>query len=94
MKSLGYIQYERRSNDACYILTPEGEDAVSEYCNELRRRATELADRRWTRILAIIAIIISMLALALEFDDRGYIELFKAPNTPSTQVPPQKSAQL
>ena len=31
------------------------------------------ADKRWTRGLAIAAIIISLAALALELDDRGYL---------------------
>lgn len=39
--------------------------------------ADVLSERRWTRGLSIAAIIISLIALALEFDDRGFFDVFK-----------------
>lgn len=53
-------------------------------------RARENSERLWTRSLAIIAILISLLALLLEFDDRGYLDRFKPERIPAAQSQPAK----
>ena len=49
-----------------YVVTIDGRRYL-EYLNDQRN------DRRWTRGLAIAAILISLFALILEMDDRGFL---------------------
>lgn len=79
---LGYVNSSRHeSGMAVYQLMPAGDDALSAYYDEARRRAAEKADRWWTRGLAIVAILISLIALILEFDSRGYLAFLKPGKT-------------
>ena len=59
-----------------------------EYLEHTRRIRS---DNRWTRGLAIAAILISLAALALEFNSRGYLDWFKPGKTPSAQSLSAKS---
>lgn len=69
LEGKGYIQVKRADNGTAFTLhlTDLG------YCF-FENSDAALSDRRWTRGLAIAAIIISLLALALQFFDS---ELFK-----------------
>lgn len=49
-----------------YAISPDGLRYLDYLCDQTR-------ERRWTRSLAIAAIIISLFALVLELDDRGFL---------------------
>ena len=85
LEGLGLISFVRPDGVTLmwYGITQEGR------CY-FENRAKENSDRRWTRGLAIVAILISLLALLLEFDDRGFLDLFKPERTTAAQSPSTK----
>ena len=81
LKTLGYLSVSIDFSQAC--TTGKGYAALDEY-RDLR------SDRRWTRGLAVVALVISLFALLLELDDRGYLGgMFSA--LKSTQSAAQRS---
>lgn len=81
LKALGYLSVSIDFSQA--FTTDEGYAALDEY-RDLR------SDRRWTRGLAVVALVISLFALLLELDDRGYLGgMFSA--LKSTQSVAQRS---
>lgn len=66
-KPMGWNQ--GRSTGFDYSISADGLRYL-EYRKDIR------SERRWTRIFSIIAIVISLAALFLELQDRGYIPFF------------------
>lgn len=76
LQGLGYIQIHWANVDHPYrIKLTDSGLAYLESNKSLRK------DQRWTRGLAIVAILISLVALILEFDSRGYLEWLKPEKT-------------
>lgn len=90
----GYVQSERRypvgsleNPMDIYAITKAGRVALADH-------RSKLADRRWTRALAIAALIISLLSLALEFEDRGYLDWFRTTRSAPQSAVPTPSGKL
>lgn len=68
LRYFGLVRYEDFDDKERVLcdITPKGVRYI-EYCKD------EKSDKLWERWLAIIAIIISLIALTLELDDRGML---------------------
>ena len=67
LKSSGLVVVQLEGDRPSRLtLTDDG----ATYCERQRDAANE---RRWTRGLAVVALVISLFALLLELDDRGYL---------------------
>lgn len=89
----GYAARQGALEIAAYVITDLGKIALSD-------DAVLKNERRWTRGLAIAAIIISLLTLMLELDDRGMLgglfdgfKTTRSDHLSSTPTPPEKSAE-
>ena len=93
LEAKGFVNSQEYDEEVWYVTLTDPGMTYFETCRDVIR------ERRWTRGLAIAAIIISLLALILEFDDRGMLcGLFDGFRTtrsdcPSlTSAPPEQSA--
>ena len=83
----GYVERFPVNGSTGLRILPAGEVALAEH--RIAHR-----ERLWTRWLAIIAIIVSLAALALELDDRGYLDWAKLEKTHAAQsMLPQSESQ-
>lgn len=76
LEAFGLIAPYRGVNDQIVYIA-----ITSEGRYYFEKQSAESSERRWTRGLAIVAILISLAALFLEFEDRGYFGFFKQEKT-------------
>ena len=81
LNQIGFAKWVFRGDSGYWKITANGERFL-DYVQAHRR------DRAWNRGLSIIAIIISLVALGLEFDDRGYLDWAKPEKTHAAQSIP------
>lgn len=82
------IAGEPNENGYCEIIAYSISEAGQEYLRFWRRLSFDI---RLNRFLAVAALLISLLALLLEFQDRGILPPFPTSEAASTQSSPDQS---